>query len=310
MPDKKSLSENDQKNMNFAMRLSFFVGAVMLAIKMYAYLITGSAAILSDAAESVIHVLAVGFAAYSMWLSLKPADANHLYGHDKVSFFSAGFEGATIIAAAFFIFHESWDKIHYGYQLENVDTGLIILGLAIVINLILGFFLFNRGKQYNSLILESNGKHVLTDCWTSLGAVAALLLVKMTGFTLFDPLIAIIVGCIILYTGTQLLKKSIHGLMDQSDTKLQNQLTQLISQETAPLNIQFHHLKHRMSGYKVYVEFHLLFPDDISLKDAHDSASKIESKIKNALARPSEIVTHLETQQQHDAIHAKYGLPI
>jgi len=298
------------KDMNFSMRLSFLVGLFMLLIKTYAYYITGSTAILSDAAESVIHVFAVGFAAYSMWLSLKPADQNHLYGHDKVGFFSAGFEGAMIIIASLFICYESAHKIMYGVVLENVDSGVLFIVLAIVINLLLSLFLIRKGKKYKSIILEANGKHILTDCWTSCGVVVALILVKLTGVLLFDPIIAILIAINILWTGYGLIKKSVKGLMDGADIELHKKIEEIIREYTQLHHLQFHHLRDRASGYNIFIEFHLLFPSDISLKNAHEKASELEAILKKSIDRKTEIITHLEPSEHHDEIHKKYGLPI
>lgn len=308
--NKSFLKDADRKDMNFAMRLSFLVGLFMLLIKTYAYFITGSAAILSDAAESVIHVFAVGFAAYSMWLSLKPADANHLYGHEKISFFSAGFEGAMIIIAALFIFYESIHKIINGIELQNIDQGILFIIAAVLINFILGYYLVRKGKKYKSIILEANGKHILTDCLTSFGVIVALVLVKLTGISLFDPIVAIIAAMNILWTGSKLMQKSIRGLMDQTDPTLHKQILVTIKEETLRRGLDFHHLRHRMAGNKVFIEFHLLFPTDVKLKDAHELASEIESKLQQSLDMPAEVSTHLEPEVNHDVIHEKYGLPI
>ncbi len=296
--------------MNFAMRFSFLIGVFMLFIKTYAYIITGSAAILSDAAESVIHVFAVGFAAYSMWLSLKPADQDHLYGHDKISFFSAGFEGGMIIIASLFILYESINKILYGSALENLGSGMIFMIIVIIINCFLSLFLIRKGKKYNSLILEANGKHILTDCCTSIGAILALLLVKFTGFQFFDPLIAICVGLNILWTGSGLIKKCVKGLMDEADMDLHHKIINTLTKCVSERGLKFHHLKDRVSGYCVFIEFHLLFPKEISLRQAHDIASEIESVLTSSIEERSEILTHLEPEELHDVTHEKYGLPI
>lgn len=307
---KHTHTDSDRKDMNFSMRLSFFVGLFMLLIKSYAYFITGSTAILSDAAESVIHVFAVGFAAYSMWLSLKPPDEDHMYGHDKVSFFSAGFEGAMIIFAALFITYESIHKILFGIELENVNEGMFFIIASITINLFLSLYLIKKGKKYKSIILEANGKHILTDCWTSIAVIIALLLVKLTGIKLFDPIIAIFAAINILRTGTKLIKRSVSGLMDQTDSTLHEKIVTLLNKEIEPLNLEFHHLRHRLSGYKIFVEFHLLFPEDLKLGEAHEIASRIEHKLQKSLDAESEIFTHLELKKHHDDIHQKYELPI
>lgn len=288
------LNAKDRKDMNFSMRLSFMVGLLMLLIKPYAYYITGSAAILSDAAESVIHVFAVGFAAYSMWLSLKPADENHPYGHDKISFFSAGFEGALIITAALFIIYESIYKLMYGFELQNVDAGMFFIVLATLINISLSIFLINKGKRYHSIILEANGKHILTDCWTSFAVIFALVLVKVTGIALFDPIVAILAGANILFTGLKLIRKCVSGLMDQVDVEVHQTIEHLLKKETKLKGVEFDQLRDRLSGHKIFIEFRLLFPQDIMLSKAHEQATEIEQYIKENLDRESEILTHFE----------------
>lgn len=303
-------SEKDKKDMNFAMRLSFCVGLLMLFLKGYAYIITGSTAILSDASESVIHVFAVGFAAYSMWLSLKPPDKTHLYGHEKVAFFSAGFEGAMIIFAACFIFYESVRKIIIGQVLENIETGLEFIVAVIVINFFLGVYLIRKGRRHQSIVLEANGKHILTDCFTSVAAITALVLVKLTGVVLFDPIIAIVAAINILWTGSKLIKRSVGGLMDKADKHLHAKISTILDKETESRGLEFHHLRHRNAGNKIFIEFHLLFPKEITLMAAHDLASEIESVLHSEIDTETDIFTHLEPKESHDQIHEKYGLPI
>jgi cation diffusion facilitator family transporter len=291
------LSTSDRRDMNFSMRLSFIVGLLMLLIKPYAYYITGSAAILSDAAESVIHVFAVGFAAYSMWLSLQPADENHPYGHDKISFFSAGFEGALIIIAALFIIYESIHKIAFGFELDNVGKGMFFIVLATFINISLSLFLVKKGKKYNSIILEANGKHILADCWTSFAVILALFLVKATGIALFDPIVAILAGANILFTGIKLIRKCVSGLMDQVDVAIHQKIYNLLEKETKAKNLEFDQLRDRLSGHKIFIEFRILFPNDLMLGKAHEIATKIEHHLKTNLDRNSEIITHFELKK-------------
>lgn len=294
--------------MNFAMRLSFLVGLLMLVIKTYAYFVTGSAAIFSDAAESVIHVFAVGFAAFSMWLSLKPADENHPYGHEKINYFSAGFEGGMIIIAACFIIYESIQKMIFGFEIENVDQGILFIFLAAFINLLLGLYLVYKGKKHSSLILEANGKHILTDCYTSIGVIVSLILFKITGLEIFDPIVAILVGINILWTGFKLFKESVRGLMDQVDPKVHKKIIHFLYSHGMNKNFEFHKLRHRQAGNKIFIEFDLLFNDDLSLKEAHERACIIESELKKSLKCPCDIITHLEPKSSHDDIHKKYGL--
>lgn len=307
---KQKFTEADRNDMNFSMRLSFLIGLLMLAIKSYAYWITDSTAILSDAAESIVHIFAVGFAAYSMWLSLKPADANHLYGHEKVSYVSAGFEGGMIVIAALYIYFESVQKMIYGVQLQNINTGLLFIFVAMILNFALGYFLIRKGKKYKAIILEANGKHILADCLTSFGVIVALALAQLTQISLFDPMIAILAATNILWTGGKLIKKSISGLMDQTDPALHDKIIVILDRETSQRNLEFHHLRHRMSGHKIFIEFHLLFGYEVELGKAHEIASEIESKLQESLDLQAEIFSHLEPKMHHDDIHEKFGLPI
>jgi len=291
--------------MSLAIRISLGVGFFMLLIKMYAYFITGSAAILSDAAESVVHVLAVSFAAYSFRLSLKPADAKHRYGHDRVSFFSAGFEGGMIILAAIYIIYEAISKWLAGLALQNIDTGTYFITAATLINGALGWYLIHQGKKYHSIVLEANGKHVLTDSWTSLGVIVGLILTMVTGWLPFDPILAILVATNILWAGGKLIRRSIGGLMDESDPAIDAQIEAVLVRETAKRNVKFHGLRHRNAGTKLLIEFHLLFHENVSLSQAHEEATLIEQEIHKAFAHETEVISHLEPLEGHDEIHER-----
>jgi cation diffusion facilitator family transporter len=298
-----SIIEENLPLQQFAMRLSLAVGFFMLAAKTFAFWLTGSSAILSDAAESVVHVVAVSFAAYSLWLSVKPADRSHLYGYDKISFFSAGFEGAMIIIAAFYIIFVSIEKWISGLKLENLGLGTGLTFLASLINGGLGLYLLGIGKKKHSLILEANGKHVLTDCWTSLGVVVGLSLAMITGWLVLDPIIAILVALNILWTGGLLIRQSIGGLMDEVDPETEAKIKSLLDPITQSQGIKYHALRHRNTGSTLWMELHLLFPKGILLENAHAIATQIEDRLKSNFPTRTEVITHLETLEDHAAIH-------
>jgi cation diffusion facilitator family transporter len=300
------LDEIGRKTQLFAIRLSLIIGVVMLAGKWYAYAITDSAAILSDAAESVVHIMAVGFAAFSMWLVYQPPDESHPYGHDKVSFFSAGVEGGLIILAAAFIIFESIKKLIGGINITNLDIGTYVVLAASLINLALGGYLVWQGKKSNSLILIANGKHVLTDSWTSFGVVAGLGLVLLTGWLPFDPIIAIVVALNIVWSGGKLVRQAVGGLMDEADPKLERSIRLILDDETAKRGLQYHELRYRETGNFIWVEYHVLFPEDARLHDAHDKATEIEVLLSTSLHRPARIISHLEPMTGHDEIHVKH----
>jgi len=292
------------------MRFSLWTGFLMLVIKMGAYLLTGSAAILGDAAESVVHVGAVMFAAFSVWLAEKPADENHRYGHSKIAFFSAGTEGALIVIAAVFIIYQSVRVWLSGAQPANMDQGVLLTIATIVINGVLGWYLIASGRRTNSLILVSNGKHVLTDSWTSLGAIVGLGLVHFTGWPGWDPVCGLIMAGNIIVSGFGLLQQSISGLMDVASPELHRRLNEVLRRETERHGISFHALRHRDSGHAHWVDVHLLFPDDVSLKQAHRVATAIEKAVSDAMDRRVIITTHLECEGDHDAMHPGEGTAV
>jgi cation diffusion facilitator family transporter len=288
-----------------AMLISLAVGFLMLGTKVLAYGMTGSAAILADAAESVVHVVAVSFAAYSLWLSGKPPDPTHLYGHDKIAFFSAGFEGAMIVLAAVYIVFESIHRLIAGPQLENLGAGALLILVAGLINGALGGYLLWVGKTYGSLILEADGRHVLTDCLTSLGVLVGLGLTILTGWGRFDPMVAILVALQILWMGSKLIRQSIGGLMDEVDPVAQAQIRQLLIEMTSEAGVEFHGLRHRNAGDTTWVEFHLLFPKDTSLESAHTLATRIEERIQHNSTMRTEVISHLETLENHREVHRR-----
>lgn len=296
-------TEADRKALSFAMALSLSIGLLMFVMKVGAYLLTGSAAILSDAAESVVHVAAVIFAAYSLRLSYKPADESHLYGHAKISYFSAGFEGAMIILAALYIIYESIHKWLVGLSLENLGFGVGLTAAAAAINGALGAYLIWLGRQKKSIILEANGKHVLTDCWTSLAVLVGLGLVLITKWLPFDPICGIIMACNILLAGTGLIRSSFAGLMDKADPETQKKLVEILTRESQKRGVTYHHLRHRNLGDAHWVEVHLVFPAGAWLAEAHREATQIEKLVEELLEPRAYVMTHLECVSDHDELH-------
>jgi len=290
------------------MRLSLGVGFGMLALKVFAYAVTGSVAILSDAAESVVHVVAVSFAAYSLSISLKPADRSHHYGHDKIAFFSAGFEGAMIILAAAYIIYVSVHKWLFGLQVENLGKGTLLTLAAALVNAALGGYLIWTGKRHGSLVLEANGKHVLTDSWTSFGVVAGLTLALLTGWMPLDPVVAILVATNILWTGGKLVRRSVGGLMDEGDAEVESRIVKVLGETTRAAGVQYHGLRHRNTGSRIWVEFHLLFPQRATLAEAHRLATDVEDKVRQELGMRAEVISHLETLEDHQDVHTHHAI--
>jgi len=287
------------------MRLSLIFGLAMLVGKTTAYFLTHSAAIFSDAAESVIHVLAVGFASFSLRLSTKPASPQFLYGYERITFFSAGFEGAMIVVAAIAILFESIRQWIAGLQLEHLGAGAAVVLIAGILNAGLGYYLLRTGRRTNSLILEANGKHVLTDSWTSFGVVLGLGLVLLTHWKPFDPLVAIAVAANILWSGGHLVWRSAVGLLDYSDPKAGGKIRDRLDVICSELAIQYHGVRFRTTGYRQIIEVHLLFPRLTSVSEAHRLATILEERLPAELGMPAEVMTHLESLEDHADVHSE-----
>ncbi len=265
--------------------ISLCIGFFMFFGKMGAYVLTGSAAVLSDALESIVHIFATSFAYYSLILSTKPPDREHPYGHGKIEFFSAGFEGALIIIAAISIMFYAVRDIIFGSEISGLDIGAGIIAAASVTNLFLGLYLVRTGKKTNSIVLIADGKHVLTDSYTSIGAFGALILVLLTGIKLFDPIIAIILALNILWTGKYLLRQSVGGLMNETDKKIIESIADALQKERAlhPNWIDVHKLRYWKSGDKYMVDFHLIVPYYQSVSESHETMRRLEEVIKQVL---------------------------
>lgn len=261
--------------------LSLVVGFSMFIAKIGAYLLTGSAAIFSDAAESIVHIIATGMALYSIVLSNKPPDESHPYGHNKVEYFSAGVEGFLIFTAAIVILYSAITDILKGPKLEKLDTGAIIIFLAALINMILGFYLVRIGKRTNSITLIADGKHVLTDSYTSAGVIVGVVLVIFTGYELLDPIFAIIVALNIIYTGYKLIRESVGGLMNEANQDVLSKIANVLSKNKKQYWIDIHELRYWQSGDKIFLDFHLLLPYYFNIQQTHKEENEIEAVIQN-----------------------------
>jgi cation diffusion facilitator family transporter len=288
---------------DLAMRWSVGVSFGMVLIKVAGFLLTNSAAVLSDAAESIVHIVGVLFAAYSLRLSHKPADETHRYGHAKIGFFSAGVEGTMIVIAALFIYLESIRKLLQPEPLTNLPAGLVLSAIAAAGNGILGLYLLRSAKKHHSVILEANGKHTFADCWTSLAVLVTLFLAGILHWTALDPVIGILVATSIVYTGIRLVHSSFSGLMDEADPKVQKLITEILDRETERRNVSYHNLRHRNLGDTQWVEFHLVFPAGVLLSDAHRIATEIEEVLSSKVAPKAKVTTHLESALDHHILH-------
>jgi cation diffusion facilitator family transporter len=276
------------------MNFSLVASLVLLGVKVSGAVMTGSSAIYSDAAESVVHFLAVAFACWALRLSIKPADETHHFGHDKVSFLSAGFEGAMISAAAMLIFYEAARQFLFGVEIRNLGFGLAVTSLAAGVNLILGFALVAVGKKSESPLVRANGMHVLTDVWSSVAVLIGLGLYHVTEWVWWDPVVAILVACNILRVGIRLIRESLGGLLDEADPLIESRVRELLDREVASMGLSYHNFRHRHSGRTHWVEFHLVFDDHLSVGEAHDQATRLEAMVADLLSPDGRVISHLE----------------
>lgn len=284
------------------MNLSLGLSGLILVAKWVAYVLTNSVAIFSDALESVVHIVAVGFAWYALQLSFRPPDREHPYGHFKVTYFSAGVEGGLIIAAAVVIITSALEKLLTGATLQRLGEGIGLTLAAAAANLLLGVALVREGKRSHSLLLLANGKHVLTDVWTSLGTVAGLAIAQWTGWFTVDPLIALAVGLNIIREGLQLVRRAVHGLMDRTNPELERRAREVLEQFCAEHGISYHRFRLREAGPQVHIDFHLQFADGTPIERAHELATTAEQRIAAALPVRADIVSHLEGEH-HPPMH-------
>jgi cation diffusion facilitator family transporter len=270
------------------------VGVLLLAVKYVAYLHTGSAAILSDALESIVNVVAALFALGVLVFAGRPADRNHPYGHGKVEFFSAAFEGGLIAFAAVLIMYEVAQTLVRGAEVQQLGAGLAIVVAAGLVTLLLGVFLVRTGRRASSLTLTADGQHVLSDFWTSLGIVIGLVLVRVTGLAWLDPLVAALVAVNLMRTGVGLVRHAAGGLLDEEDPLLLERLRAILDRRLGGGVIRVHQLRAIRSGRYTHVEAHLVVPEFWSIERAHELSERLGAEVMGELGMEGELVFHTD----------------
>jgi len=274
--------------------LSLVVSVVLLGAKYEAYLLTGSTAILSDALESIVNVVAAVFALGGLIFAGRPADRNHPYGHGKIEFFSAAFEGGLIAFAAVVIFYEVVQSLIRGGEVRRLEWGLMIVLGAGLVNLVLGLFLVRTGRKHASLTLVADGQHVLSDFYTSAGIVVGLLLVQVTGVSWLDPLVAAVVALNLMWTGARLVRHAAGGLLDEEDTGLLDRLLDVLRGHVGQGVIRVHHLRAIRAGRFHHVDAHLVVPEFWSVDRAHELAEDLALQVIKELGVDGELSFHTD----------------
>ncbi len=280
--------------------LSLATGIFLLGIKFTAYYLTGSSAIFSDALENIVNVMAAGFALYSLSVAHAPADQEHPYGHGKIEFVSAGFEGGMILIVSVIIILQTIFTLikQHGPSVSEAGNGLLLILTAMGVNWIVGLNLIRTGRRAQSITLEADGKHLISDALSSAAAVIALLLIKLFKWNWADPIAAIFISLYVARIGFVLIRRSIAGLMDEQDVEDERLLAEILDAHKAPngkppLICSYHKLRHRHSGRYHWVDFHIVIPADLSVEKGHEMASAIEYEIEQALGEGN-ATAHIE----------------
>ena len=277
-----------------AVGISLVVSVALLAVKFQAYRLTGSTAILSDALESIVNVVAAVFAIGALIFAGRPADRNHPYGHGKMEFLSAAFEGGLIAFAALVILYEVVQGLIHGVELRSLDLGLAIVLGAGLVNLALGYYLIRAGRRYDSLALMADGRHVLADFYTSAGIVIGLLLVRVTGISMLDPLVAAVVAFNLMWTGFRLIRQAAAGLLDEEDPALLDRLLQVLQPHLGQGVIRVHHLRAIRAGRFHHVDAHLVVPEFWSVERSHELAEDLGERVMKDLNVEGEMTLHTD----------------
>jgi cation diffusion facilitator family transporter len=273
--------------------LSIAAAIVTISMKTTAYTLTGSVGLLSDAIESLVNLAAAIVALIALHIVTRPANDEFTFGYSKVEYFASGFEGGMILLAAVSIIISAIPRLINPVPLEQLGVGLIISTLASLINLGVALVLMRAGKQHNSITLEADGRHLLTDVWTTAGVLIGIALVWLTGYERLDPIIAMVVAANILFTGYRLLVRSGRGLMDISLPAEETEKVKTILDGYKSEGIYYHALRSRRAAARSFLVAHLLVPGDWTVLQGHQLAEKVETEVMAAIPN-SNIVTHIE----------------
>lgn len=277
---------------NYAV-LSIGAALVTIFLKFGAYVLTDSVGLLSDALESLVNLVAALVALWALTFATKPPDVKHTFGHSKAEYFSSALEGTLIIVAAVSIAITAWGRLFAPQPLEQVGLGLVISIAATAVNGGVALILLRAGRRLRSITLRADAHHLLTDVWTSVGVVLGILLVKVTGWLVLDPVIALAVAVNIVWTGVRLLRETGSGLLDAALPADEQEAISLILSEYTNQGIQFHALRTCAAGSRRFVSFHVLVPGEWTVQHGHDLCEEIELAISNALPG-AHVTTHLE----------------
>lgn len=269
-----------------------FVAVFLFGIKVVAYFITHSVSILTDALESTVNVFASIIGLYSLYLSAKPRDENHPYGHGKAEFISAGIEGTLITIAGLIIIFQSVRAMIYPKPLAELDYGILLVAFSALVNFLAGHIAVRTGLKNNSLALVASGKHLKSDTYSSLGIIIGLVLIYFTDILLIDSLVAIVFGFIIIVTGYKITRTSIAGIMDEADTELLSQMVEMLNRNKKENWIDMHKLRVIKFGSILHIDCHITVPWYLNVNQAHHEVEALSALIKNNFGESIEFFVH------------------
>jgi len=284
---------NDRSSLKRFAWLSIAAAVATIALKALAYLLTGSVGLLSDALESFVNLAGALMALSMLSLAARPADANHAYGHGKAEYFSSGVEGGLILIAAASIAVAAVDRLFHPRPLEQLGVGLGVSVLASAVNLGVGLVLMRAARQYESITLEANAHHLMTDVWTSAGVLVGVGAVALTGWLWLDPLVALAVAANIVWTGVRIVRSSILGLMDTALPEAEQAQIVAVLERHVSDEVQYHALRTRRAGPRRFVSVHVLVPGEWTVDRGHELLERIEAELRGVLPMMS-VLTHLE----------------
>ncbi|MCO5249590.1 MAG: cation diffusion facilitator family transporter [Chitinophagales bacterium] len=270
------------------------IGVVLMLVKFSAYFITHSNAILSDALESFVNIFAGAFGLYSLYLSAKPRDEDHPYGHGKIEFVSSILEGTLISIAGIIIIYKAVYALIHPQIIHQINYGIILILISGIVNYLMGVTAIKKGKKYHSLALEASGTHLKSDAYSTVGIIMGLGLFIITDQVWLDNATAIIMGLIIIISGVLVIRKSLAGIMDEADFKLNEEIIKYVDEHRIPKWIDIHNFRIIKYGGVIHIDCHLTMPWYLSLEDAHQGMKKIEKCLANSIDNPVESFIHVD----------------
>jgi len=275
-------------------RIVVVIAILLFCVKIVAWYLTGSVAILTDALESTVNVVAGLISLYSLHVAAKPRDEDHPYGHGKAEFLSAAFEGSMITIAGLIIIYEAANNLIHPHALSKIDYGIALVGITAVINYITGWYCIHTGRVNNSLALIASGKHLRADTWSTLGIIAGLILIYLTGLKWIDSAVAVLFALFIIFTGYQIMRRSVAGIMDEADKELLQKVVDLLNKSRRINWIDLHNLRIIKYGSVLHLDCHLTVPWYLNVLEAHTEIDELTKLVRNEFGESVEVFVHVD----------------